>query len=58
MPAGAVVLAIKESVPLDPLAAAANCEVTPAGKLLAATETEVAVSAPLTVTATVPGVPS
>jgi hypothetical protein len=58
VPAGALLPATKESVPLNPPAAEANCEVTPLGKLLVATETELAVFAPLTLTSTVPGVPS
>jgi len=58
VPAGAVLPATKESVPWSPPAAGVNCEVTPLGKLLAATETELPVFAPLTVTSTVPGVPS
>jgi hypothetical protein len=57
VPAGVALPATKESVPVNPSAAAANCEVTPLGKLPAATETALPVFAPLTVTATVPGVP-
>jgi hypothetical protein len=58
VPAGVVLPATKESVPLSPPTAGANCEVRPLGKLLAATETVLAVFAPPTVTTTVPGVPS
>ena len=58
VPAGAELEAIKDRVPLDEPTADANCEVTPLGKLLAVTDIELPVLAPLTVTPTVPGVPS
>src|SRR6266702_211166 len=58
VPDGVVLVAIEERVPPDPPAAGTNCEVTPIGKLLAVTDTELAELAPLTVTPTAPGVPS
>ena len=58
VPAGEVLPAVKESVPLSPPAAGANCEVTPLGKLLAATVTELPVVMPPRLTPTVPGLPS
>jgi len=58
VPDGVVVAAVKERVPPDPPDAGVNCGVTPLGKLFAVTDTELAELAPLTVTPTVPGVPS
>src|ERR1700739_4584189 len=54
VPDGVVVAAVKERVPPNPPAAGVNCEVTPLGKLLAATDA--ADLAPLTVTPTVAGI--
>jgi hypothetical protein len=58
VPDGVVDAVVKERVPPDPPVAGTNCEVTPLGKLLAVTDNEPAELAPLTVTPTVPGVPS
>src|SRR6516162_185158 len=58
VPAGEAVPAVKESVPLNPPVAGANCAVTPLGKLLAPTVTELPVGIPPRLTPTVPGVPS
>jgi len=58
VPDGVVDAAVKERVPPDPPAAGVNCELTPLGKLLAVTDNEPDELAPLTVTPTVPGVPS
>src|ERR1700751_5664510 len=58
VPDGVVVAAVKEKGPPNPPAAGVNCEVTPFGKLLAATDAEPAELVPVTVTTTVAGVPS
>ena len=57
-PDGVVDVTVNERVRPDPPVAGTNCEVTPLGKLLAVTDTELAEFVPLTVTPTIPGVPS
>src|SRR5215469_6129585 len=55
VPDGVVDVAVRERVPLIPPAAATNCVVTPLGRLVAVTDSELAELVPLTVTPTVPG---
>ena len=58
VPDGVVDVAVRERFPLNPPAAGTNCVMTPLGKLLAVTDSELAELVPLTVTPTLPGVPS
>src|SRR2546429_9920723 len=58
VPDGVVLVATKERVPVNPPAAGTNCQVTPLGKLLAVTDSELAELAPLTVAQTAAGVRS
>src|SRR5438046_2712691 len=58
VPDGVVLVATKERVPVNPPAAGTNCQVTPLGKLLAVTDSELAELAPLSVAPTAAGVPS
>src|SRR5436853_807930 len=58
VPAGVVLLAVTTNVPLCPPVPAMNCELTPLGKLLAVTLTELPGFAPPMVTPSCVGVPS